>query len=109
MTAEVEMIGIVKRFGDLVANDQVDFSIEKGEIRALVGENGAGKTTLMRVLFGLYQPEEGTIKIRGETVRVNNPGEAIAHRIGMVHQHFMLFEDLTVTENIIYGMEPRKL
>lgn len=108
MTAEVEMIGIVKRFGDLVANDHVDFSVEKGEIRALVGENGAGKTTLMRVLFGLHRPEEGTIKIRGETVELNNPGDAIAHRIGMVHQHFMLFEDLSVTENIIYGMEPKK-
>ncbi|MCJ7626062.1 MAG: ABC transporter ATP-binding protein [Anaerolineaceae bacterium] len=108
MTAEVEMTGIVKRFGDLVANIQVDFSVEKGEIRALVGENGAGKTTLMKVLFGLYRPEEGTIKIRGETVELHNPGEAIAHRIGMVHQHFMLFEDLTVTENIIYGMEPKK-
>jgi simple sugar transport system ATP-binding protein len=108
MTVEIEMNGIVKRFGDVVANDLVDFSVEKGEIRALVGENGAGKTTLMNVLFGLYRPEEGTIQIRGETVELSNPSDAIAHRIGMVHQHFMLFEDLTVTENIIYGMEPRK-
>jgi ABC-type uncharacterized transport system ATPase subunit len=108
MTLELEMKGIVKRFGGLVANDHIDFSIQRGEIRALVGENGAGKTTLMRILFGLYQPDAGEIWIRGEKVAFNSPSDAIACRIGMVHQHFMLFEDLTVIENIIYGMEPRK-
>jgi ABC-type uncharacterized transport system ATPase subunit len=108
MTLELEMKGIVKRFGGLVANDHIDFSIQRGEIRALVGENGAGKTTLMRILFGLYQPDAGEIWIRGEKVAFNSPSDAIACRIGMVHQHFMLFEDLSVIENIIYGMEPRK-
>lgn len=108
MTPEIEMIGIVKSFDDLIANDHIDFSVEKGEIRALVGENGAGKTTLMRILFGLYHPDDGIVKIRGEKVGFNNPSDAINHRIGMVHQHFMLFNDLTVADNIIYGMEPKK-
>jgi ABC-type uncharacterized transport system ATPase subunit len=107
-TPEIEMKGIVKRFGDLVANDHVELSIAKGEIRALVGENGAGKTTLMRILFGLYRPDQGTIHIRGEEVDFRSPADAIRRRVGMVHQHFMLFEDLTVTENIIFGMEPQK-
>ncbi len=106
---EVEMIGIVKKFGDLVANDHIDLCIEKGEIRALVGENGAGKTTLMRILFGLYKPTAGKIRIRGKEVSFNNPHDAIAEQLGMVHQHFMLFEDLTVTENIIFGREPSQV
>ncbi len=105
---ELEMRGIVKRFGTLTANDHVDFAVEQGEIRALVGENGAGKTTLMRILFGLYKPDEGEIKLRGQVVNFHNPREAIAHGIGMVHQHFMLFEDLSVAENVVYGMEPRR-
>jgi ABC-type uncharacterized transport system ATPase subunit len=105
---ELEMRSIVKRFGALTANDHVDFAVEQGEIRALVGENGAGKTTLMRILFGLYKPDEGEIKLRGQVVNFHNPREAIAHGIGMVHQHFMLFEDLSVAENVVYGMEPRR-
>lgn len=108
MTPVIEMKGIVKRFGDLVANDHVDLTIQPGEIRALVGENGAGKTTLMCILFGLYKADEGIIRIRAEEVDFHSPADAIKRQIGMVHQHFMLFEDLTVTENIIYGMEPRK-
>lgn len=101
------MNGIVKRFDELVAVNRVDLEIEKGEIHAIVGENGAGKTTLMRVLFGLYKPDEGVIKIRGEKVHFQNPSDAIQQKICMVHQHFMLFDQLSVTENIIYGMEPR--
>jgi len=105
---EVEMLGIARRFGDVVANDHVDFAVEKGEIRALVGENGAGKTTLMRILFGLLRPDGGEVRLRGEVVDFHSPRDAIARRIGMVHQHFMLFDDLTVTENVVYGQEPRR-
>jgi ABC-type uncharacterized transport system ATPase subunit len=104
----VEMQGIVKRFGDLTANDRVDFAVERSEIRALVGENGAGKTTLMRVLFGLLRPDEGVIRLDGRMVDFHSPRDAIAHGVGMVHQHFMLFEDLSVADNVIYGMEPRR-
>ncbi len=106
---EVEMIGVVKWFGGVMANDHVDFCVNKGEIRALVGENGAGKTTLMRILFGLLPPDAGEIKVRGLRVEFKSPREAIAHGIGMVHQHFMLFENLSVAENVIYGMEPSRL
>ena len=91
-----------------VANKDVTFSINKGEIHALVGENGAGKTTLMKVLFGTEQPEEGHILIKGQEVKINNPLDAIAHGVGMVHQHFMLVPSLTVAENIVLGMEPKK-
>ena len=91
-----------------VANKDVTFSINKGEIHALVGENGAGKTTLMKVLFGIEQPEEGRILIKGQEVKINNPLDAIAHGVGMVHQHFMLVPSLTVAENIVLGMEPKK-
>jgi ABC-type uncharacterized transport system ATPase subunit len=91
-----------------VANKEVTFSVNKGEIHALVGENGAGKTTLMKVLFGIEQPEEGRIVIKGKEVKIDNPLEAIAHGVGMVHQHFMLVPSLTVAENIVLGMEPKK-
>lgn len=91
-----------------VANKDVTFSINKGEIHALVGENGAGKTTLMKVLFGIEQPEEGRVLIKGQEVKINNPLDAIAHGVGMVHQHFMLVPSLTVAENIVLGMEPKK-
>jgi general nucleoside transport system ATP-binding protein len=106
--SEIEMRGIVKRFGDVTANAGVNFTVEKGEIRALVGENGAGKTTLMRILFGLYQPDEGEIRLRGRVVKFHGPRDAISLGIGMVHQHFMLFDDLSVTENVVFGMEPRR-
>lgn len=105
---ELEMRGIVKRFGNLTANADVNLSIKKGEIRALVGENGAGKTTLMRILFGLYQPDDGEIRIRGRVVEFHSPRDAISHGIGMVHQHFMLFDDLSVAENVVFGKEPRR-
>ncbi|MFP4536093.1 MAG: ABC transporter ATP-binding protein [Spirochaetaceae bacterium] len=104
----VEMRGITKRFGDFVANDRIDLTVHKGEIHALLGENGAGKTTLMKVLYGLLQPNEGEIYVRGEKVEMHNPNVAISHGIGMVHQHFMLVQPFTVAENIILGEETTK-
>ena len=107
MSAVVEMLGITKRFGGFTANEKIDLIVEKGEIHALLGENGAGKSTLMNILFGLYQPDEGEIRIRGQQVKINDPNMANELGIGMVHQHFMLVEPFTVTENIILGMEPK--
>ncbi|MEW9672641.1 ABC transporter ATP-binding protein [Ammoniphilus sp. 3BR4] len=104
----VEMRGITKRFPGIVANDNISFSVKKGEIHALLGENGAGKSTLMNILFGLYEQDEGDILIRGEKVRIQNPNDANRLGIGMVHQHFMLVEPFTVTENIILGSEPKR-
>jgi len=98
------MRGIVKRFPDVVANDGIDLSVRRGEIRCLLGENGAGKTTLMRILYGLYQPDEGEILLDGEPIRFHSPRDALAHRIGMVHQHFRLVPTLTVEENVILGL-----
>ena len=92
----------------IVANNEVDFSINRGEIHALVGENGAGKSTLMRILFGLEESQRGEIYLEGEQIRINSPHEAIAHGIGMVHQHFMLVPSLTVAENMILGVEPKR-
>ncbi len=92
----------------IVANNEVDFSISRGEIHALVGENGAGKSTLMRILFGLEESQRGEIYLEGKQIRINSPHEAIAHGIGMVHQHFMLVPSLTVAENMILGVEPKK-
>ena len=104
MTTIVEMTGIVKTFPGVVANRSVDFELEGGEIHALLGENGAGKTTLMNVLYGLYQPDDGIIKINGETATINSPRGAISLGIGMVHQHFQLVPRLTVAENFLLGM-----
>jgi ABC-type uncharacterized transport system ATPase subunit len=101
------MRGITKRFPGIVANDNVNLVVKKGEIHALLGENGAGKSTLMNILFGLYQPDEGQIFINGQEVQISNPNVANELGIGMVHQHFMLVEPFTVTENIILGNEPR--
>ena len=101
----VEMRGIVKRFPGLVANDHVDLDVRRGEIHALLGENGAGKSTLMNILAGLYHPDGGTIAIDGRPVRFGSPRDAIAAGIGMVHQHFTLAPSLTVTENILLGLE----
>lgn len=97
--------GITKRFGSLVANDAIDLDIVPGEIHCLLGENGAGKSTLMNVLYGLLQPDEGTITVDGARHVSRNPGEAIAAGIGMVHQHFMLVEVFTVAENLVLGRE----
>lgn len=104
----VEMRGITKRFPGIVANDDVSIQIKKGEIYALLGENGAGKSTLMSMLFGLYEPDEGEILIRGEKVKINSPNVATALNIGMVHQHFKLVSEYTIAENIVMGMEPVK-
>jgi len=102
----VEMKNITKEFPGVVANDNVDFSLEQGEIHVLLGENGAGKTTLMNQLYGLYQPTSGEIFINGKLVDVKDPNVAISLGVGMVHQHFMLVEPFTVAENIILGSEP---
>jgi general nucleoside transport system ATP-binding protein len=102
---KLELRGITKRFGDLVANDHIDLVVEPGEIRALLGENGAGKTTLMNVLYGLVQPDEGEILIDDSPVTVKSPRDAIAAKIGMVHQHFMLVPVFTVAENVTLGTE----
>ncbi|MDR5659970.1 ABC transporter ATP-binding protein [Serpentinicella sp. ANB-PHB4] len=104
----IEMLNIRKEFPGIVANDNVTLQVKKGEIHALLGENGAGKSTLMSVLFGMYQPEAGVIKVDGEEVKMTNPNVANALGIGMVHQHFKLVDVFTVTENIILGMEPTK-
>ncbi len=106
MAQAVNMKNIVKRFGPVTANRGVDFSAEKGEVHALVGENGAGKSTLMNILYGLHSPDEGTIEVGGVPVVITNPRVAIKHGIGMVHQHFKLVPSLTVAENIVLGSEP---
>ncbi|MFL6558225.1 MAG: ABC transporter ATP-binding protein, partial [Bacillus sp. (in: firmicutes)] len=101
----IEMLNIRKEFNGFVANDNITLQLKKGEIHALLGENGAGKSTLMNVLFGLYQPEQGEIRVKGKPVNISNPNIANDLGIGMVHQHFMLVDTFTVTENIILGRE----
>lgn len=104
----VEMKNITKRFPGIIANDNITIQIKKGEIYAILGENGAGKSTLMSMLFGMYSPDEGEIWVRGEKVKIESPNHATRLNIGMVHQHFMLVQNYTVTENIILGIEPTK-
>ncbi|MFK8214180.1 ABC transporter ATP-binding protein [Haloferax volcanii] len=102
----VQLTDITKRFGDVVANDSVDLTLDRGSIHAVIGENGAGKTTLMNVLYGLYDPNEGTIAIDGEPRSFDSPRDAIAAGIGMIHQHFQLVDNMTVLQNIVLGHEP---
>ncbi len=104
----IEMLHITKKFPGIIANDDVNLELRKGEIHALLGENGAGKSTLMSVLFGLYQPEEGEIRLNGEKVEINDPNDANRLGIGMVHQHFKLVHNFTVLENIVLGAEDVK-
>lgn len=103
----IEMLNITKEFPGIKANDNITLQVEPGEIHALLGENGAGKSTLMSVLFGLYKPEEGCIKVRGKEVKITDPNVATELGIGMVHQHFKLVHNFTVTENIVLGNEPK--
>jgi ABC-type uncharacterized transport system ATPase subunit len=105
MTFAVEMHGITKAFARVLANDRIDFSVRKGEIHALVGENGAGKSTLMRILYGLYQPDAGSIRIMGRRFYIKSPADAISAGIGMVHQSFMLIPAFRVIDNVMLGME----
>src|SRR5512134_4178856 len=102
----LEMRGITKRFPGVLANDNVDFDLRKGEVHALLGENGAGKSTLMNVLYGLYHPDEGEIVIGGKRAELGSPKAAIENGVGMVHQHFMLIPVMTVAENIVLATEP---
>ncbi len=105
MPPVLELKGITKRFPGVLANDHIDLTLEDGEIHALLGENGAGKTTLMNILYGLYQPDEGEVFVKGKPITVNSPSDAIKEGIGMVHQHFMLVPVFTVTENVMLGEE----
>jgi ABC-type uncharacterized transport system ATPase subunit len=102
----LELRGITKEFPGTLANDHIDLDLARGEVHALLGENGAGKSTLVNVLYGLYRPDEGEIRVRGTPVAFHSPRDAIAQGIGMVHQHFMLIPVMTVAENIVLGSEP---
>ncbi|GAA0331138.1 ABC transporter ATP-binding protein [Actinoallomurus spadix] len=101
----VELHGITKRFPGVVANHDIDITVAAGTVHAIVGENGAGKSTLMKILYGMQRPDEGTIKVNGEVADLHSPSDAIARGIGMVHQHFMLADNLTVLENVVLGAE----
>ena len=107
MSELLRMEHISKRFGNFYANQDINFSVAKGEVHTLLGENGAGKSTLMNILIGLYQPTEGKIFLNGQEVRIESPSQAVKLGIGMVHQHFMLVDSLRVYENVILGMEPK--
>ena len=108
MPPVLELRDVTKAFPGVLANDHISLTLEEGEIHALLGENGAGKSTLMNILYGLYTPDEGEIFIRGQHVTIREPNDAITQGIGMVHQHFMLVPVLTVTENVMLGVESIK-
>ena len=101
----LEMRGITKRFPGVLASDNVDFDVYPGEVHTLLGENGAGKSTLMKILYGLYEADEGEVRLNGEPLSISNPTDAIEHGIGMIHQHFMLVPSLTVAENVALGLK----
>src|SRR3989304_9467306 len=101
------MRGIVKQFPGVLANDEVDFDLRRGEVDARLGENGAGKSTLMNILYGLYRPDAGEVRLNGSPITLHSAKDAIAHGLGMVHQHFMLIPVMTVAENIVLASEPR--
>ena len=104
----IELKGVSKSFGNLQANNQIDFKVGKGEIHAILGENGAGKSTLMNIVYGLLQPDSGEILVDDQAVKILEPADAIKYGIGMVHQHFMLIPVFTVAENIALGREKSK-
>lgn len=108
MSIAVKMVGITKNFSGLTANDKINFEVKKGEVHGLLGENGAGKTVLMRILYGMYKPDQGQIFVNDKEVEIENSAKAIKLGIGMVHQHFMLVPSLTVAENVVLGREPTK-
>ncbi|HVW89927.1 MAG TPA: ATP-binding cassette domain-containing protein, partial [Gaiellaceae bacterium] len=103
----LELRGITKRFPGVLANDDVNFDLRRGEVHALLGENGAGKSTLMNILYGLYTPDEGQILLGGKPIELGSTKASIEQGIGMVHQHFMLIPVMTVAENIVLAIEPR--
>ena len=103
----VSLRDITRRFGPVLANDHVSLDLFPGEVHAVIGENGAGKSTLMKVLYGLHPPHAGTIAVDGREVRIGSPAEAMRLGLGMVHQHFLLVDMLTVAENVVLGREPR--
>src|SRR5918995_7220353 len=105
MSPAIELIAINKRFGDVHANKDVSFSVERGTIHGIVGENGAGKSTLMSILYGFYEADAGELRVNGSPLSIRSPADAIRAGIGMVHQHFMLVEPLTVLDNIMLGVE----
>ena len=105
----VELSGIWKRFPGVIANSNINLIVEQASVHAIVGENGAGKSTLMKILYGMQKPDEGTIKVNGTTTVFSSPSDSIAAGIGMVHQHFMLADNLTVLENVILGSEPKRV
>ncbi|MEJ2641698.1 MAG: ATP-binding cassette domain-containing protein, partial [Desulfosarcinaceae bacterium] len=104
----LEMRAVGKRFPGVIANRGVNFDLRRGEIHTLLGENGAGKSTLMKILYGLYQADEGEVRLNGKAVRFHSPADAIAHGIGMIHQHFMLVSSLTVAENVALGLRSQR-
>src|SRR5437588_7175513 len=108
MPPALQTIGITKTFPGVLANDHIDFTLERGEIHALLGENGAGKSTLMNILYGLYSPDEGEVLLNGQAIDIGSPHAAIDAGIGMVHQHFMLIPVMTVAENIVLASEPKR-